>query len=61
MAKLSYVVQALKQPDYNDLLQLLPHKWKLTHEEAIFCCHEEISCIAFMEQYMQNYRQQESN
>lgn len=35
MAKLSYVVQALKQPDYNDLLQLLPHQWKLTHEEAI--------------------------
>ena len=35
MAKLPYLVQTLKEPDYNNLLQLLPHKWKLTHEEAI--------------------------
>ena len=56
MAKLPYIVQPIQQTNYDDLLQLLPHNWKLTHEEAIFCCHEEISCIAFMEQYMQNYR-----
>ena len=35
MAKLPYIVQPLKQPNHNDLLQLLPHKWKLTHEDAI--------------------------
>ena len=35
MAKLPYIVQPLQQTNYDDLLQLLPHKWKLTHEEAM--------------------------